>query len=130
MKNKIKKLSIMLILALSMTLLVACGGNADEDADSEETQDDVEATDDDTQDDTDKSINLMSWGGDFIPREVIDEFEEETGIKVNLKESTSNEEMQSQLEANPDQYDLLVITDYMVDILRQNGNIGKLNLLN
>ncbi len=69
----------------------------------------------------------MSWGGDFIPREVIDEFEEETGIKVNLKESTSNEEMQSQLEANPDQYDLLVITDYMVDILRQNGNIGKLN---
>lgn len=102
--KKIKNLSMFLVLVLSMTLLVACGNSDDE-----------------------ESINLMSWGGDFIPREIINEFEEETGIKVNLKESTSNEDMQSVLEANPDQYDLLVITDYMVDILRQNDSIGKLD---
>ena len=35
--------------------------------------------------------------------------------------------MQSLLEANPDQYDLAVVTDYMVDILRQNGLLEKLN---
>ena len=74
-----------------------------------------------------KEINLMSWGGDFIPREIIDEFEKETGIKVNYKEITSNEDTQSLLEANPDQYDLAVVTDYMVDILRQNGTLGKLD---
>ncbi len=74
-----------------------------------------------------KQINLMSWGGDFIPREVIDQFEQETGIKVNYKEVTSNEDMQSLLEANPDQYDLAVVTDYMVDILRQNGNLEVLD---
>lgn len=72
-------------------------------------------------------INLMTWGGDFIPRVIIDEFTEETGIKVNYKEVTSNEDMQSLLEANPDQYDLAVVTDYMVDILRQNGMLEKLD---
>lgn len=74
-----------------------------------------------------KQINLMSWGGDFIPREVIDQFEQETGIRVNYKEVTSNEDMQSLMEANPDQYDLAVVTDYMVDILRQNGYLEVLD---
>ena len=35
------------------------------------------------------------------PRVIIDQFTEETGIKVNYKEVGSNEEMQSLLEANP-----------------------------
>ncbi|MFY9401172.1 MAG: spermidine/putrescine ABC transporter substrate-binding protein [Limnochordia bacterium] len=74
-----------------------------------------------------KEITLMTWGGDFVPREVIDEFTKETGIIVNYKEVTSNEDMQSLLEANPDQYDLLVVTDYMVDILRQNGMLEVLD---
>ena len=84
--------------------LVGCGGNKDS-----------------------KEINLMTWGGDFIPREVISQFEEETGITVNYKEVTSNEDMQSLLEANPDQYDLAVVTDYMVDILRRNGSLEILD---
>lgn len=74
-----------------------------------------------------EEINLMTWGGDFVPREIIDEFEAETGIKVNYKEVTSNEDTQSLLEANPDVYDLAIVTDYMVDILRQNDNLEKLD---
>jgi spermidine/putrescine transport system substrate-binding protein len=74
-----------------------------------------------------KQINLMTWGGDFIPREIINQFEEDTGIKVNYKEVTSNEEMQSLLEANPNQYDLAVTTDYMVDIMRRNGQLEVLD---
>ena len=103
---KIRKLSVLLIIALLMTSLVGC------------------ANDNTTKD---EQINLMSWGGDFIPREVITQFEQETGIKVNYKEVTSNEDMQSLLEANPDQYDLAVVTDYMVDILRLNESIQVLN---
>lgn len=99
--NKLNKLSVLLIIALLMASLTGCGNNAS----------------------TGEQINLMSWGGDFIPREVITQFEEETGIKVNYKEITSNEDTQSLLEANPDQYDLAVVTDYMVDILRQNESI-------
>ncbi len=69
-----------------------------------------------------KEINLMTWA-DFIPREIIEQFEEETGIKINYKEVASNEDMQSLMEANPDQYDLAVVTDYMVDILRRNETL-------
>ena len=103
---KIRKLSVLLIIALLMTSLVGC------------------ANDNTTKD---EQINLMSWGGDFIPREVITQFEQETGIKVNYKEVASNEDMQSLLETNPDRYDLAVVTDYMVDILRLNESIQVLN---
>lgn len=103
--NKRKKISVALILALVMVFLVACGNSGSKE----------------------ESINLMTWGGDFIPREIIEEFEEETGIKVNYKEVASNEDMQSLLETNPDQYDLAVLTDYMVDILRENETIGVLD---
>lgn len=72
-------------------------------------------------------INLMTWGGDFVPRAILDDFEKETGIKVNYKEVTSNEDMQSLLEANPDQYDLAVVTDYMIEIMRQNGYLETLD---
>ncbi len=71
-------------------------------------------------------VNLMTWA-DFIPSEIIRDFEKDTGITVNYKTVGSNEDMQSLLEASPDQYDLAVVTDYMVDILRVNGDIGKLD---
>ena len=105
MKNiKIRTILGLLLSAILVFSLVGCGGGKS----SEE-------------------INLMTWGGDFIPHEIIEEFEEETGIKINYKEVTSNEDMQSLLEANPDKYDLAVVTDYMVDILRQNENLENLN---
>lgn len=99
-----KKIKVMLSLFLS-TVLVFSLGACGKSKSSEE-------------------INLMTWA-DFIPREIIEQFEEETGIKINYKEVASNEDMQSLLEANPDQYDLAVVTDYMVDILRRNENIGS-----
>lgn len=105
MKNFKKLFTVLLSLVLAISL-VACGsgGNSKK-----------------------EEINLMTWGGDFIPREIIDEFEKETGIKVNYKEVTSNEDMQTLLENNPDQYDLAVVTDYMVDILVKNDNLQKLD---
>lgn len=100
-----KKRMILLTLVFSMVAfsLVGCGEKS---ANKEE-------------------INLMTWGGDFIPREIIKGFEDETGIKVNYKEVTSNEDMQSLLEANPDQYDLAVVTDYMADIMVKNQYLEK-----
>ncbi len=114
-KVKTKRLlGIILSLVLVFTL-AACGGN--EGGDNEDKNAGEKGG----------QINLMTWGGDFIPREIIDEFEKETGIKINYKEVTSNEDMQSLLEANPDQYDLAVVTDYMVDIMRQNEYLESLD---
>lgn len=99
MKKKIKVLIGMALVATAMVALAGCGAKEDS-----------------------KEINLMTWA-DFVPREIIEQFEEETGLTINYKEVTSNEDMQSLLEASGDQYDLAVVTDYMVDILRKNDNI-------
>lgn len=107
MTNKKAGTKIILGLLISFSLifsLVSCGGGQ-----------------------SSEHINIMTWGGDFIPREILDQFYTETGIQVNYKEVTSNEEMQSLLESNPDKYDLAVVTDYMVDILIQNNNLQKLD---
>lgn len=101
MNKKFRVITSMILSAMLVFALAGCGK-------SEES----------------KEINLMTWA-DFIPREIIDQFEEETGIKINYKEVASNEDMQSLLEASPDQYDLAVVTDYMVDILNRNENIAK-----
>lgn len=103
MKNLNKIILLVLVSTILLFTLTACG-----------------------KDNSKGQVNLMTWA-DFIPREIIDEFTAETGIKVNYKDVQSNEDMQSLLETSPDQYDLAVVTDYMVDILRQNGNIGKLD---
>lgn len=107
---KVSKLKKCLVVLLSCLLVVALAGCGAEGGGGKKAQ----------------QINLMTWA-DFIPREIINDFETETGIKVNYKDTGSNEEMQSLLEANPDQYDLAVVTDYMVDILRRNGSIAKLD---
>ena len=101
-----KKLKVILSMVLSATLMFSLAGCGKKEESTE--------------------INLMTWA-DFIPREIIDQFEEETGLKVNYKEVGSNEDMQSLLEASPDQYDLAVVTDYMVDILRRNENLQSLD---
>ena len=103
--SKFKKIVTILMSTVLVFSLVGCGG----DSSSKE------------------EINLMTWGGDFIPNEIISDFEKETGIKINYKEVTSNEDMQTLLETNPDQYDLAVVTDYMVDIMVKNDYLESLD---
>lgn len=130
---KTKGLALILLAALLLLTLTACvGGNKTEQKDKEDDaivkddSEDVKDKEDDNDGEASGQINLMTWA-EFIPRDIIEAFENDTGIKVNYKDVGSNEEMQSLLEANPDQYDLAVVTDYMVDILRQNGSIGELD---
>ncbi len=69
-----------------------------------------------------KELNLFNWT-EYLPQEVIDKFEAETGIKINYNTYSSNEEMLAKVSAAPGTYDLVVSSDYMVDIM------NKLNLL-
>lgn len=69
-----------------------------------------------------KELNLFNWT-EYLPQEVIDQFEAETGIKINYNMYSSNEEMLAKVIAAPGTYDLVVSSDYMVDIM------GKQQLL-
>jgi spermidine/putrescine transport system substrate-binding protein len=68
-----------------------------------------------------KSINVFAWG-DILDPSVVAEFEKTSGIKVNLNFYASNEEMIVKLKATGGEgYDLIIPSDYSVEILRKEG---------
>lgn len=65
-------------------------------------------------------LNVFNWS-EYLPQSVIDKFEETYNIKVNYSTFSSNEEMLAKLMAGGSNYDLVVASDYMVQVLvKQN----------
>ncbi|WP_304502589.1 ABC transporter substrate-binding protein [Brevibacillus daliensis] len=60
-----------------------------------------------------KVLNIYSWADNFNP-DVIKDFEQKFGAKVNYDTFGSNEEMLAKLQAGGGQYDLIQPSDYMV----------------
>ncbi|MFA9463957.1 MAG: PotD/PotF family extracellular solute-binding protein [Velocimicrobium sp.] len=84
-----KKMIIFAILSLSIALLTACGK------------------------DNKEKVYVYNWG-EYIDPEVLDLFEEETGIQVVYDEFEQNEEMYPKISENAVQYDVVCPSDYMV----------------
>ncbi len=59
-------------------------------------------------------LNVLNWG-EYIDPDLIDEFEDQTGIKVNYIEMTSNEEMLIKLRSSDSNYDLCFPSDYIIE---------------
>ncbi|HNA61829.1 MAG TPA: extracellular solute-binding protein [Rhabdochlamydiaceae bacterium] len=74
-----------------------------------------------------RSINVFAWG-DILEPSVVADFEKETGIKVNLNFYASNEEMIIKLKATEGKgYDLIIPSDYSVEILAKEGLLKELD---
>lgn len=73
-----------------------------------------------------KTLNLYIWS-DYLPKEVLDQFTQRTGIKVNLKAFDSNETLLEQLQSGVADYDLVVPSDYMVKILIQQNLLSPID---
>jgi len=58
-------------------------------------------------------VNVYNWG-EYIDTDVLDIFEEETGIKVNYFEFHSNEELYSLLKMGSSTADVIIPSDYTV----------------
>lgn len=71
-----------------------------------------------------KNLNIYAWGN-YIPQKIIDQFTQETGIKVNLSEYDNNETMFAKLQASAKNsgYDIVVPSSYYVE------RMGKLEML-
>lgn len=74
-------------------------------------------------------INVFNWS-EYLPQSVIDKFEENYNIKVNYSTFSSNEEMLAKLMAGGANYDLVVSSDYMVDILTKQNLIQPIEIQN
>ena len=58
-------------------------------------------------------VNVCSWG-EYIDEDLITQFEEETGIRVNYQTAESNEALYSLLKSGGADYDVIVPSDYMI----------------
>lgn len=76
--------------------------------------------------DSAEEINIFNWS-EYLPQSVIDKFEQTYGIKVNYSTFSSNEEMLAKLMAGGSQFDLVVASDYMVEILTKQNLIQTLD---
>ena len=74
-------------------------------------------------------VNVYNWG-EYIDDSVIDEFERQTGIKVNYSTFTSNETMYSVLKTGGSSYDVIFPSDYMVSRLISEDMLEKIDFNN
>lgn len=71
-------------------------------------------------------LNVFNWS-EYLPQSVIEQFEQQYNIKVNYSTFSSNEEMLAKLMAGGSQFDLVVASDYMVDILAKQKLIQPID---
>ncbi|WP_046175811.1 ABC transporter substrate-binding protein [Domibacillus indicus] len=64
------------------------------------------------------TLTVYNWG-DYIDAELIDRFEEETGIKVIYETFDSNEAMMTKIEQGGTTYDVAVPSEYMIEKMRE-----------
>lgn len=66
-------------------------------------------------------LNLFTWAGMF-PQEVLDGFEEETGVKINYSNFDYDEDMLAKLEeAEGGDYDFIIADDYILELVEAEG---------
>ena len=76
-----------------------------------------------------EQVIIYNWG-EYIDPEVLDIFEEETGIQVIYEEFETNEIMYPKIQSGAIAYDLVCPSDYMIQKMIQNDLLQPLNFDN
>ena len=76
-----------------------------------------------------KEINLFAWS-EYVPQDVIDQFTNETGIRVNYETYANNEEMLAKLVAGGTKYDLIQPSEYTIEALIKDNRLAPLDHAN
>lgn len=82
-----------------------------------------------------KTINVYNWGqyianGEDDTMDLLEEFTNRTGIKVNYNVYDSNESMYTKLETGGSSIDIIIPSDYMIERLIENKMILELDFNN
>lgn len=107
MMKKLLSLTLACLLVFSLT---ACGGEAGNTGDKQ-------------------TINVYNWG-EYIDQTVLDDFEKETGIKVNYTTYASNEEMYSKIVSGAASYDVIIPSEYMISKMISEDLLAELDFSN
>ena len=77
----------------------------------------------------DNKLNVSNWG-EYIDMSVLEDFEAETGIKVNYQTFESNEALYGKLAGGAGGYDVIIPSDYMIGQLIEEDMLEPLNFDN
>ena len=115
-------LSLTLSGALLLGALSGC-------AKIEDAKDSTEAAGTETAAAAGGKVVVYNWG-EYLDPEVIDMFEEETGIKVVYEEFETNEIMYPKVAAGAISYDVVCPSDYMIQKMIENDLLQEINFDN
>lgn len=73
-----------------------------------------------------ETVNLAIWGN-YLSAETQKKFETSTGIKINVTNYSSNEELFAKVQTGASGLDVAVPSDYMVDIMSKQGFLEALD---
>ncbi len=104
MKKIIRVLSIVMLLAVCVSLFAGCGDNR-------------------------PVLKVYNWG-DYIGEKVVKDFEDKYNIKVVYDQFATNEEMYAKMKAGADDYDVIIPSDYMIKRMINEDMLTKINLNN
>lgn len=74
----------------------------------------------------DNTLTVYNWG-DYIDPNLIDKFEEETGIKVIYQTFDSNEAMMTKIEQGGTSYDIAVPSEYAISKMKDEDLLHELD---
>ncbi|GAB4425301.1 MAG: spermidine/putrescine ABC transporter substrate-binding protein [Anaerolineae bacterium] len=73
-----------------------------------------------------EEVYMFNWS-DYIDEEIFTLFEEECGVKVIQDQFSSNEDMIAKVQAGNSGYDIVVPSDYAVEIMIDQGLLAELD---
>lgn len=71
-------------------------------------------------------VNVYIWTN-YLPRGVVEDFQQRTGIRVNVDTYDSNEAVLAKLQSGVADYDVVVPSDYMLKVLVPQGLVRTLD---
>lgn len=108
MKRRVISVLLITVMALSLT---ACGGGGSSENSSKDGGE----------------LNLYVWT-EYIPDSVISDFEDETGIKVNMSTFSSNEDMLAKVKSESEgAFDVIQPSDYMIEQMIAQDMLEKID---
>ena len=103
-----RRIVALMLAALLLLSLAACGDNGEKSA---------------------TTLNVYNWG-EYIDQDVLSVFEERTGIKVNYTTYANNEEMYAKIVSGAASYDVIVPSDYMISKMIDEDLLAELDFDN
>lgn len=120
MKKIRRALCLLLAAALTMLMFSGCAMNGD-------TSGSQPGSNTGSDSGEEKVLNIFTWAT-YFPDDILKEFTETTGIKVQYSNFDSNEEMLMKLQASKGgDYDIVLASDYIIDMARKQGLLAKLD---